>query len=128
MSRWRGGLRDEEWARIGPLLPGRPGSNGRPARDNRLFVDAVLYRLRVGCPWRDIPGHFGDYRVLHTRWMRWARRGVWRQVLEHLAVDGDHAYAMLDATVVRAHQHSAGAEKKTPERPRMRRSAAARAV
>jgi transposase len=129
MSQWRSGLRDEQWERIEPLLPGRKGSSGRPARNNRLFVDAVLYRLRVGCPGRDLPAHFGDFRVVHTRWMRWARRGIWRTLLEHVADQADHAYAMLDATIVRAHPHSAGARKKgLLQKPAARRSAAAKAA
>ena len=116
MSQWRSGLRDEQWERIEPLLPGRKGSSGRPARNNRLFVDAVLYRLRVGCPGRDLPAHFGDFRVVHTRFSRWAVRGVWKAVFDHLAKDADNEYAMIDSTIVRAHQHSAGARKKGANR------------
>ena len=119
----RYGLRDDEWDRIKDFLPGRTGSEGRPARNNRLFVEAVLYRYRAGIPWRDLPGRFGDFRVVHLRHTRWAERGVWQQVLEHLASDADNEYAMIDSTIVRAHQHSAGARKKGATRP----SAAARA-
>lgn len=108
----RYGLRDDQWDRIKDLLPGRAGSEGRPARDNRLFVEAVLYRYRAGIPWRDLPERFGDFRVVHTRFTRWARRGVWKRVLDHLVQDADNEYAMIDATIVRAHQHSAGARKK----------------
>ena len=112
MSTRRYGLRDDQWERIKDLLPGRAGSEGRPARDNRLFVEAVLYRYRAGIPWRDLPARFGDFRVVHLRHSRWAARGIWQQVLEHLAVEVDNEYAMIDATIVRAHQHSAGARKK----------------
>lgn len=94
------------------MLPGRRGSVGRPAEDNRLFVEAVLYRYRAGIPWRDLPERFGDFRVVHTRFSRWAMRGVWKKLFEHLAADADNEYAMIDSTIVRAHQHSAGARKK----------------
>jgi len=108
----RYGLRDDQWDRIKDLLPGRGGIVGRPARDNRLFVEAVLYRYRAGIPWRDLPERFGDFRVVHTRFSRWAVCGVWKAVFDHLAVDADNEYAMIDSTIVRAHQHSAGARKK----------------
>ena len=108
----RYGLRDDQWERIEGLLPGRKGSVGRPAEDNRLFVEAVLYRYRAGIPWRDLPERFGDFRVVHTRFSGWARQGVWKKLFEQLAGDADNEYAMIDSTIVRAHQHSAGARKK----------------
>jgi transposase len=116
-------LRDDQWERIEKLLPGREGTVGVTAKDNRLFVEAVLYRYRAGIPWRDLPERFGDFRVAHTRFSRWAKAGVWAGVFEHLAQDADNEYAMIDATIVRAHQHSAGAQKKTAK---TKRSAAAR--
>ena len=109
----RHALRDDQWERIKDLLPGREGAVGVTAKDNRLFVEAVLYRYRAGVPWRDLPGRFGDFRVVHTRFSRWAKSGVWERVFQHLAVDADNEYAMIDSTIVRAHQHSAGAKKKT---------------
>lgn len=106
----RYGLRDDQWARIEPLLPGRAGHVGVTAKDNRRFVEAVLYRYRAGIPWRDLPERFGDFRVVHLRHTRWSRSGVWRRVFEALAEDADNEYAMIDSTIVRAHQHSAGAK------------------
>ena len=106
-------LRDDQWERIKGLLPGREGHVGVTAKDNRLFVEAVLYRYRAGIPWRDLPERFGGYKKVHTRFCRWARGGVWERVFEHLAGDADHEYAMIDSTIVRAHQRSAGAAKKT---------------
>lgn len=106
----RYGLRDEQWKRIESLLPGREETVGVTAKDNRLFVEAVLYRYRAGIPWRDLPERFGDYRVIHTRHMRWSKSGVWQRVFEHLAADADNEYAMIDSTIVRAHQHAAGAK------------------
>ena len=120
----RYGLRDDQWDRLKDLLPGREGVVGRPARDNRLFVEAVLYRYRAGIPWRDLPDRFGDFRVVHTRFSRWAVRGVWKAVFDRLALDADNEYAMIDSTIVRAHQHSAGAKKK----PARTRRLAARAA
>src|SRR4028118_365970 len=111
-------LRDDRWARTGGLLPGRGGHVGMPPRDNRLFVEAVLHRYRAGIPWRDLPDRFGSWKSVHTRCGRWAEGGVWERVLRHLASDADTEYAMLGSTVVRAHQHSAGARKKgAPNRP-----------
>jgi transposase len=110
----RYGLRDDQWDRIKDLLPGREGTVGVTAADNRLFVEAVLYRYRAGIPWRDLPERFGDWKNVHRRFSRWAKAGVWERVFRHLATDADNEYAMLDSTIVRAHQHSAGAKKKTP--------------
>jgi transposase len=106
----RYGLRDDQWERIKDWLPGRDGHVGRTAKDNRLFVEAVLYRYRAGIPWRDLPERFGDFRVIHTRHTRWSKSGVWQRIFETLAADADNEYAMIDSTIVRAHQHSAGAK------------------
>lgn len=106
-------LRDDQWEKIEDLLPGREGTVGVTAKDNRLFVEAVLYRYRAGIPWRDLPERFGNWSVVHTRFSRWAKSGVWERVFRHLATDADNEYAMIDSTIVRAHQHSAGAQKKT---------------
>ena len=111
MSSRRYALRDDQWDRIKDFLPGRKGSVGRTAKNNRLFVEAILYRYRAGIPWRDLPERFGDFRVVHTRFTRWNRRGVWEQIFKVLAEDADNEYAMIDSTIVRAHQHSVGAQK-----------------
>ena len=105
-------LRDDQWDRIKDLLPGREGYVGVTAKDNRLFVEAVLYRYRAGIPWRDLPERFGDPETIHTRFTRWAKSGVWEKVFNHLSDDADNEYAMIDSTIVRVHQHSAGARKK----------------
>lgn len=116
-------LRDDQWERIKDLLPGRDGSVGVTAEDNRLFVEAVLYRYRAGVPWRDLPERFGDWKNAHRRHSRWSKTGVWETLFKHLAGDADNEYAMIDSTIVRAHQHSAGALKKTA---RTKRSGAAK--
>jgi len=94
------------------MLPGREGHVGVTAKDNRLFVEAVLYRYRAGIAWRDLPERFGDFRVVHLRHSRWSDSGVWERIFKTLAADADNEYAMIDSTIVRAHQHSAGAKKK----------------
>jgi len=108
-------LRDDQWLLIKDILPGREDTVGVTAKDNRLFVEAVLYRYRAGIPWRDLPQRFGDFRVVHLRHSRWSRKGVWKGIFEILAREADNEYAMIDATIVRAHQHSAGAKKKIPK-------------
>ena len=100
-------LRDDQWKRIENLLPGRMGAVGVTAKDNRLFVEAVLYRYRAGIPWRDLPSRFGDFRVVHTRHSRWSKKGIWEMVFKHLAQDSDNEYQMIDSTIVRAHQQLA---------------------
>ena len=105
-------LRDDQWERIWELLPGQKGHSGVTAANNRLFVEAVLFRYRAGVAWRDLPERFGDWKNTHRRFSRWAETGVWQRVFEHLAADADNEYAMIDSTIVRADQHSAGAKKK----------------
>ncbi|MEO0826527.1 MAG: IS5 family transposase [Cyanobacteria bacterium J06642_9] len=110
MTTRRYALRDDQWERIKDMLPGKPGDVGVTAKDNRLFVEAVLYRYRAGIPWRDLPERFGDFRVVHTRFSRWSKKGLWLRVFATLCEDSDNEYQMIDATIVRAHQHSAGAK------------------
>jgi transposase len=105
-------LHDDQWERIKDLLPGREGHVGTNAKNNRLFVEAVLWRYRSGAPWRDLPERFGDWNNTHRRFSRWAKTGVWERIFKHLSADPDNEYAMIDSTIVRAHQHSAGAPKK----------------
>ena len=110
----RYGLRDNQFARIEHLLPGRPGSVGKTsAVGNRVFVEAVIWKFRTGAPWRDLPERFGGWKNTHKRFSRWAANGVWESLFKALADAPDNEYAMIDATIVRAHQHSAGAQKKT---------------
>jgi transposase len=110
-------LRDDQWDRIKDILPGREGHVGGTAADNRRFVEAVLFRFRAGIPWRDLPERFGDWKIVYQRFNRWAKGGVFERVFRLLASDRDNEYMMIDATIVRAHQHSAGAQKKTVRKP-----------
>ena len=116
----RYGLRDDQFTRIEHLLPGRPGSVGRTSEvGNRVFIEAVIWKFRSGAPWRDLPERFGGWKNTHKRFSRWAEDGVWESLFKALADAPDNEYAMIDATILgssprtRAHQHSAGAQKKT---------------
>lgn len=104
-------LSDEQWVRVEGLLPGKTGDPGQPAKDNRLFLDAVLWIVRTGAPWRDLPERFGDWNSTFQRFNRWAKKGVWLRVFDALQ-DPDLEWVMLDATIIRAHVHAAGAPKK----------------
>jgi transposase len=106
----RHAIRDEDWDRIKDLLPGRAGQRGVTAKDNRLFIDAVLWIAKTGAPWRDLPDRFGKWNSVWKRFDRWARKGVWRKVFETLQ-DPDLEWLILDSTVIRAHPHAAGARK-----------------
>jgi putative transposase len=103
-------LTDVQWTRIERLVPGKTGDKGRAGEDNRLFVDAVLWVLRTGAPWRDLPPEFGNWNSVYVRFRRWARQGVWETLFKSLADDPDFEAVMIDATIVRAHQHAAGAK------------------
>ena len=105
-------LSDAQWDCIKHMLPGQAGHVGANSPDTRLFVDAVLYRYRAGIPWRDLPERFGDFRNIHQRHTRWCQSGVWQRVFEALASRADNDYVMIDSTIVKAHQHSAGGRKK----------------
>jgi transposase len=85
-------------------LPGQSGHVGVTAKDNRRFVEAVLYRLRAGIPWRDLPACFGNWHRVYVRFNRWSKQGVWQRVFEQLAKEADNEYAMIDSTIVRAHR------------------------
>ena len=107
--------RDDPWDRIQDRLPGRAGHVGVTAADNRLFVEAVLYRYRTGIPWRDLPERFGDFRVVHIRFSRGSRSGVWKRLFRGWAEKADNEWVRMDSSLVRAHPHRAGALRKGPE-------------
>lgn len=103
-------LTNAQWARIERLVPGKAGDRGRTGEDNRLFVDAVLWVLRTGAPWRDLPPIYGEWNSVYVRFNRWSHKGVWERLFKALANDPDFEHVMIDATIVRAHQHAAGAK------------------
>ena len=108
--RHRHAISDDDWDRIKGLLSGQPGQHGKVAKDNRRFVDAVLWIARTGAPWRDLPERFGNWNSTWRRFDRWARKGVWQRVFEVLQ-DPDLEWLILDSTIVRAHPCAAGAPK-----------------
>jgi transposase len=103
-------LRDDQWERIKDALPGKKGDPGRTAEDNRNFINAVMWVARTGAPWRDMPPEIGKWSSVHKRFIRWAKNGVWQMIFNTLAVDADTEWLMIDSTIVRAHQHAAGAK------------------
>jgi transposase len=110
-------LTDVQWSRIESLVPGKKGDRGRPGEDNRLFVDAVLWILRTGAPWRDLPPEFGIWNSVYVRFNRWSRKQVWVSLFKALSDDPDFEHIMIDATIVRAHQHAAGGKGGLKTRP-----------
>ena len=103
-------LTDEQWRRIEHLVAGKEGDKGRHGEDNRLFVDAVLWIARAGAPWRDLPPAFGNWNSVFQRFRRWAKKGVWERMFKALVESPDFEYLIIDPTIVRAHQHAAGAK------------------
>jgi transposase len=104
-------LNDEQWARMAPHIIGDERTRGSSGRDNRLFVEAVLWVVRTGSPWRDLPEVFGPWNSVFRRFSRWSQKGVWQRLFDAMAGDPDFEYLILDSTIVRAHQHAAGAKK-----------------
>jgi transposase len=102
----------DQYDRIAQLLPGKATDPGRTAADNRLFIEAVLWIARTGSPWRDLPPDFGAWNSVYKRFARWSRAQVWHTVFAELAGDADFEEVFIDSTIVRAHQHAAGAPKK----------------
>jgi transposase len=90
---------------------GRPDQKGSTGRDNRMFVEGVLWIVRTGSPWRDLPEAFGDWNSVFRRFSRWSIKGVWWRIFEAMSDDPDFEYLIVDSTIVRAHQHAAGAKK-----------------
>ena len=110
-------LKDAQWARMAPHIIGDERSRGTSGQDNRLFVEAVLWMVRTGAPWRDLPEAFGHWNSIFRRFSRWSAKGVWHRIFAAMADDPDFEYLILDSTIVRAHQHAAGAKKGLEIRP-----------
>jgi transposase len=124
-------LTDAQWAELAPLLPPSKPRTGKPNRDHRTLVNGILWKLRTGAPWRDVPERYGPWSTVYSRFWRWQRAGVWDRLFAAVQRRADAAGRLdwtvhfVDGTVIRAHQHAAGAKggTRTP-----RRSAAARAA
>ena len=103
-------LTDAQWAKMAPHCSGKPGDPGRSGADNRRFVEAVLWVVRTGSPWRDIPEAFGPWDTIYSRFHDWVRTGVWTRLFEAVSDEPDMEYAMVDATIVKVHRHGQGAK------------------
>jgi transposase len=102
----RHALTDAQWARLEPLLPKR--AQGRQAKDDRLFVEAVLFRVKTGLPWRDLPERFGPWKSVYNRFANWAAKDHWARLFRELRIELDDAFSIVDGSVVRAHQDASG--------------------
>ena len=103
-------ITDRSWTLIEPLLPGTTRDRGVTAKDNRLFLEAVLWKVRVGGPWRDLPPGFGEWNSVFRRFRRWAQRGVFQRIFEVLSGDPDFEYVLVDGTIIGAHHKASGAK------------------
>lgn len=127
----RGDLTDTEWARLEPLLPPQKPEVGRPAHDHRTIINGVLWILRTGAPWRDLPARYSKWTTVVSRFYRWRAAGIWQRIFAELQEQADAEHKLdwdkhyVDGTVIRAHQHAAGAKGGTRKR---RASAVARAA
>ena len=115
-------LCDQQWERIAPHIIGDERTRGSSGRDNRMFVEGVLWIVRTGSPWRDLPEAFGSWNSAFRRFSRWSAKGVWHRIFAAMADDPDFEYLILDSTIVRAHQHAAGAKRGLRIRPPIRLS------
>jgi transposase len=117
-------LSDQQWERIAQHIIGDEHTRGSSGRDNRMFVEGVLWIVRTGSPWRDLPEAFGAWNSIFRRFSRWSAKGVWHRIFAAMADDPDFEYLILDSTIVRAHQHAAGAKGGLRIRPLDARAAA----
>jgi transposase len=110
VDRDRFAVSDAVWEKVAALLPGKASDAGVTAKDNRLFLEAVLWRVRTGSPWRDLPLVFGTWNSVFQRFRRWVRTGVFDRIFERLSDEPDFEYALIDGTIVSAHQKASGAK------------------
>lgn len=113
-------LTDEAWEDMAKILESIKNKAGRPPeQSDRMFIEAVLYIARTGIPWRDLPERFGKWDAVYNRFRRWEARGLWKQLWEKLQADACKIAKniFIDSTIIRAHQHAAGALKKTVGKP-----------
>lgn len=103
-------LTDAQWEKMEPHCLGKKRDPGRSGGDNRLFLEAVLWKARTNCPWRDLPGEFGDWNAIFKRFDYWSKAGVFERLFKAVSDDPDMEYAMIDATIVPVHRHGHGAK------------------
>lgn len=114
----RGDLSDAQWKRLKPLLPAQKPNVGRPSNDHRTLVNGILWIVRTGAPWRDLPERYGPWQTVSGRFYRWCQQGLWQRILHKLQQQADAQgnvdwdIHFVDGSVIRAHQHAAGAKKR----------------
>lgn len=117
-------LTDAQWAKIEHRCLGKPTDPGRSGRDNRLFMEAVLWIVRTGSPWRDLPARFGNWSTVFRRFRDWRKANVFKRFFSALTDVPDMEYAMVDATIVKVHRHGQGAKGGHKAKPSGTRKAA----
>ena len=115
---YRQELREDQWERLEPLLPGKASNCGVTAKDNRRFIEAVLWVARTGAPWRDMPEFYGHWHRVYVRYNRWSRKGVWTRLFEAVSDDQDLEHLMVDGSIIRVHQHGAAQKKNRRPKPK----------
>ena len=108
MNEQRFVVSDVLWQRLEPHLPGKVSDAGASAKDNRLFLEAVFWRVRTGSPWRDLPPTLGNWNSQFRRFRRWAQSGVFESLFNAMSEDVDLEYALIDGTIVQVHQKAIG--------------------
>jgi transposase len=103
-------ITDRIWAVIEPVVPGTVRDSGVTAKDTRLFLEAVLWRVRVGGPWRDLPTGFGEWNSVFRRFRRWAQADVFQRIFDAVSDEPDFEYALIDGTIISVHQKASGAK------------------
>ncbi|SEL47667.1 Transposase [Roseovarius azorensis] len=124
MNEQRFVVTDQVWQRLEPHLPGKTSDAGVTAKDNRLFLEAVFWRVRTGSPWRDLPPVFGNWNSQFRRFRRWAKAGIFESLFNAMSGDPDLEYALIDGTIVQVHQKATGAKGGLRLRPSGARAAA----
>ena len=105
-------LTNRQWALVEPLLPGKAGDRGRTGTDNRVALEGMLWILRTGAPWRDLPPEFGKWMTVYQRFRRWSDAGVFERIFAATAGDLDLRAVQVDGSYVKVHQHGTGAPKR----------------
>ena len=121
-------ISDKIWNLLSFHLPGKKGSVGRPAWNNRLFINAVFWILRTDTPWRDLPPDYGDWKNTQGRFCRWRDRGVWERLLDVLMDDPDYEWLMIDASYIKVHPHAAGTKGGNQDMSRTKRGSIPRFI
>jgi transposase len=117
-------LNDKQWERLKPILPPQKPRTGRPSGDHRKIINGILWILRTGAPWRDLPEEYGSWSTVYSRFYRWTKAGIWDRIFKIIQEQSnatgkiDWKIQFVDSTIIRAHQHAAGAKGGTQSKRR----------